>query len=140
MAEVEIDPETGRVTVLDFVSVADCGTVVNPIAAEGQQQGAIGQGIGYALTERLIVDAGRPQSPNFSEYKIPCSLDMPPLRVDFAASYEPTGPFGAKGLGELGLDPTAAVLANAIHDACGVRVTQLPITAEKIQRALKKAP
>jgi CO/xanthine dehydrogenase Mo-binding subunit len=117
---------------LNFVSVADCGTVVNPVAAEGQQEGAIAQGIGYALTERLVVEEGRPLNPNFADYKIPCTLDMPPLQVDFAASYEPTGPFGAKGLGELGLDPTAAVLANAIHDACGVRITELPITAEKI--------
>ena len=137
MAEVEVDPETGQLKILDFVSVADCGTVVNPIAAEGQQEGAIAQGLGYALTERLLVEDGQPQNPNFSDYKIPCTLDVPPLTVAFADSYEPTGPFGAKGLGELGLDPTAAVLANAIHDACGVRITQLPITAEKIHRALK---
>ena len=138
MAEVEVDPETGHVAVLNFVSVADCGTVVNPVAAEGQQEGAIAQGIGYALTERLLVDDGRPQNPNFSDYKIPCTLDVPPLKVAFAQSYEPTGPFGAKGLGELGLDPTAAVIANAVHDACGVRITQLPITAEKIFSALKE--
>ena len=138
MAEVEVDPETGQLTVLNFVSVADCGTVVNPVAAEGQQEGAVAQGIGYALTERLLVDDGRPQNPNFSDYKIPCTLDVPPLKIDFAESYEPTGPFGAKGLGELGLDPTAAVIANAVHDACGVRITQLPITAEKIFSALKE--
>ena len=137
MAEVEVDPETGRVKLLDFVSVADCGTVVNPIAAEGQQEGAIAQGIGYALTERLLVEDGRPVNPNFSDYKIPCTLDMPPLKIAFADSYEPTGPFGAKGLGELGLDPTAAVIANAIYDACGVRITTLPITPEKVRHALK---
>lgn len=137
MAEVEVDPETGLVTILDYVSVADCGTVVNPIAAEGQQQGAIAQGIGYALTEHFIIDEGRPLNPNFVDYRIPSTLDMPPLQVGFADSYEPTGPFGAKGLGELGLDPTAAVLANAIHDACGVRITKLPITAEKIRQALR---
>jgi CO/xanthine dehydrogenase Mo-binding subunit len=137
MAEVEVDPETGQVKVLNYVSVADCGTVVNPTAAEGQQQGAIAQGIGYALTERLLVDEGRLMNPNFSDYKIPCTLDMPPLKVAFAESYEPTGPFGAKGLGELGLDPTAAVLANAIYHACGVRISQLPITPEKIQQELK---
>jgi CO/xanthine dehydrogenase Mo-binding subunit len=138
MAEVEVDPETGEVKILDFVSVADCGTVVNPLAAEGQQQGAIAQGIGYAMTESLLVDNGRPLNPNFSDYKLPCTLDMPPLKADFADSYEPTGPFGAKGLGELGLDPTAAVLASAVNDAVGVRITQLPITAEKIQRALRE--
>jgi CO/xanthine dehydrogenase Mo-binding subunit len=138
MAEVEIDPETGQVTILNYVSVADCGTVVNPVTAAGQQEGAVAQGIGYAITERLLVEDGRPLNPNFADYKIPCILDVPPLQVAFADSFEPTGPFGAKGLGELGLDPTAAVLANAIHDACGVRITRLPITAEKIYRALKE--
>ena len=140
MAEVEVDPETSQVKLLNFASVADCGTVVNPVAAEGQQEGAIAQGIGYAMTEGLLVEDGRPLNPNFSDYKLPCTLDMPPLKVAFADSYEPTGPFGAKGLGELGLDPTAAVIANAIYDACGVRITQLPITAEKIHRALRQTP
>lgn len=136
MAEVEVDPETGKVTILEYVSVADCGTVINPIGAAGQQEGAIAQGIGYAMTEHCLIEDGRPLNPNFSDYKIPCTLDMPPLKIGFADSYEPTGPFGAKGLGELGLDPTAAVLANAIHDACGVRIKELPITAEKIYFAL----
>jgi CO/xanthine dehydrogenase Mo-binding subunit len=136
MAEVEVDPDTGQVTILDFVSVADCGTVVNPVSAEGQQQGAIAQGLGYALIEHMEMEDGRPLNPNFGDYRLPCTLDMPPLHVAFADSYEPTGPFGAKGLGELGLDPTAAVIANAIHDACGVRITKLPITAEKIHHAL----
>lgn len=138
MAEVEVDPETGRVTLIDYVSVADCGTVINPLAAEGQQQGALAQGIGYAMTEGFLVEEGRPLDPNLSHYKIPCTLDMPPLKIGFAESYEPSGPFGAKGLGELGLDPTAAVISNAIHDACGVRIKELPITAEKVYRALRE--
>lgn len=138
MAEVEVDPETGKVTILDYVSVADCGTVINPITAAGQQEGAIAQGIGYALTEHCLVEDGRPLNPNFSDYKIPCTMDMPPLKIGFADSYEPTGPFGAKGLGELGLDPTAAVISNAIHDACGVRIKELPITAEKVYFALQQ--
>jgi CO/xanthine dehydrogenase Mo-binding subunit len=138
MAEVEVDADTGKVTILKLVSVADCGTVINPTSAEGQQEGAIAQGIGYALTEHLLVEDGRPLNPNFSDYKIPCTLDMPPLDVDFADSYEPTGPFGAKGLGEAGLDPTAAVIANAVHDACGVRIRELPITAEKVYWALRR--
>ena len=138
MVEVEVDPDTGQVKLLNLVSVADCGTVVNPVAAEGQQEGAIAQGIGYAMTEGLLVEGGRPLNPNFSDYKLPCTLDMPPLQTAFADSYEPTGPFGAKGLGELGLDPTAAVIANAVYAACGVRITQLPISAEKIYRALRE--
>ncbi len=84
MAEVQVDPEAGQVTILNYVSVADCGTVVNPIAAEGQQEGAIAQGLGYALTERILVEDGRPLNPNFSDYKIPCTLDMPPLKIAFA--------------------------------------------------------
>jgi CO/xanthine dehydrogenase Mo-binding subunit len=137
--EVEVDPETGRVTILNYVSVADCGTVVNPVGAAGQLMGALAQGMGYAISESLTFDDGRPSEPNFHGYKIPCIMDMPPLSYGFADSYEPTGPFGAKGLGELGSDPTAACIANAIYDAVGVRIKKLPITPEKILTALRDA-
>jgi CO/xanthine dehydrogenase Mo-binding subunit len=137
-AEVEVDSETGQVRILKYVSVADCGTVINPVGAEGQQEGGIAQGLGYVLTEGFLLENGRPLNPNFSDYKIPCSLDMPPLQIEFADSWEPTGPYGAKGLGELSLDPTAAVVANAVFDACGVRIKKLPITAEKIYNALRE--
>jgi CO/xanthine dehydrogenase Mo-binding subunit len=135
---VEVDPETGQVKVLEYVIASDCGTVIYPIGAEGQVEGGLAQGIGYALTEGLQIDEGRPINPNFSDYRIPSMRDMPPLRHAFAESYEPTGPFGAKGLGELNMDPTAAVISNAIFDAVGVRITTLPITPEKILRALKE--
>jgi nicotinate dehydrogenase medium molybdopterin subunit len=98
----------------------------------------LAQGIGYALTEGLQIDEGRPINPNFSDYRIPSMRDMPPLQHAFADSYEPTGPFGAKGLGELNMDPTAAVISNAIFDAVGVRIKTLPITPEKILRALNE--
>jgi CO/xanthine dehydrogenase Mo-binding subunit len=137
--EVEVDTETGELTILNYVSVADCGTVVNPIGAAGQLTGSLAQGLGYALTESLTFDNGRPTEPNFHGYKIPCIADMPPLDYGFADSYEPTGPFGAKGLGELGSDPTAACISNAIFDAVGVRITELPITPEKILAALRDA-
>jgi CO/xanthine dehydrogenase Mo-binding subunit len=137
-AEVHVDPETGQVRVLNFVIASDCGTVIYPMGAEGQVEGGLAQGIGYALTEGLQFDEGRPVNPNFSDYRIPSMRDMPPLQHAFADSYEPTGPFGAKGLGELNMDPTAAVINNAIFDAVGVRVKNLPITPEKILRALKE--
>ena len=137
-AHVQVDPETGQVKILQFVVASDCGTVIYPLGAEGQVEGGLAQGIGYALTEGLQIDEGRPINPNFSDYRIPSMRDMPPLQHAFADSYEPTGPFGAKGLGELNMDPTAAVINNAIFDAVGVRVKTLPITPEKILRALKE--
>ena len=137
-AEVEVDHETGQVKILQFVVASDCGTVIYPIGAEGQVEGGLAQGIGYALTEGLQFDEGRPVNPNFSDYRIPSMRDMPQLQHAFADSYEPTGPFGAKGLGELNMDPTAAVINNAIFDAVGVRVKTLPITPEKILRALRE--
>ena len=136
--EVEVDTETGQVKLLNYVSVADCGTVVNPIGAVGQVAGSLGQGIGYALTEHLEFDNGRPAEPNYHGYKIPCIADMPPLEYAFADSYEPTGPFGAKGLGELGSDPTSACIGNAIFDAVGIRIKTLPITPEKVLAALRE--
>lgn len=137
-AEVEVDPETGQVKILRYVASSDCGTVINPMAAEGQVEGAVAQGIGYALIEGLKIEEGRLSNPNFSDYRIPSMRDMPPLSYAFADSYEPTGPFGAKGLGELGLDPTAAVVGNAIFDAIGVRIKTLPITPEKVLQALRE--
>ncbi len=137
-AQIHVDPQTGQVKVLQMVVASDCGTVIYPIGAEGQVEGGLAQGLGYALTEGLQIDEGRPINPNFSDYRIPSMRDMPPLQHAFADSYEPTGPFGAKGLGELNMDPTAAVINNAIFDAVGVRVKTLPITPEKILRALKE--
>jgi 4-hydroxybenzoyl-CoA reductase alpha subunit len=137
-AQVHVDRQTGQVKILRFVVASDCGTVIYPIGAEGQVEGGLAQGIGYALTEGLQFDEGRPLNPNFSDYRIPSMRDMPPLEHAFAESYEPTGPFGAKGLGELNMDPTAAVISNAIFDAVGVRIKTLPITPEKILKALKE--
>jgi CO/xanthine dehydrogenase Mo-binding subunit len=137
-AQVHVDPETGQVKILHFVIASDCGTVIYPLGAEGQVEGGLSQGIGYALTEGLQIDEGKPLNPNFSDYRIPSMRDMPPLQHAFADSYEPTGPFGAKGLGELNMDPTAAVISNAIFDAVGVRIKTLPITPEKILKALRE--
>ena len=135
-AEVEVDPDTGHVKVIQYAVASDCGTVIYPIGAEGQVEGSIAQGLGYALIEGLRMEEGRPVNPNFSDYRLASMRDMPDLVHEFADSYEPTGPFGAKGLGELGMDPVAAIISNAIYDAVGVRITTLPITAEKVLRAI----
>jgi CO/xanthine dehydrogenase Mo-binding subunit/CO/xanthine dehydrogenase FAD-binding subunit len=134
--EVAVDRGTGQVTVLDVASTVDCGTVIHPAAAEGQVQGALTQGMGYALTEYFDWHNGTPSDPNFIDYLIPTADTMPKMHLAFAESYEPSGPFGAKGLGEIGLDAIPAAIANAVADAVGVRITELPITAEKIHRAL----
>ena len=134
--EVDVDTETGAVSILEVVAVADCGTVINPLGAEGQVRGAIAQGIGLAMSEWFEWGDGRLQNPNFGDYKIPTMADMPFVTVDFAKSYEPSGPFGAKGVAEIALDVVPAIIANAIFDAVGVRVHTLPITPEKIYRAL----
>jgi CO/xanthine dehydrogenase Mo-binding subunit len=136
--EVEVDPETGRVTVVDMAAAVDCGTVLNPTLAEGQVEGGIAQGLGLALSESFAWSEGRPQNPNFGDYKLPTVGDMPPLKIAFADSYEPSGPFGAKGVGEISLDPVPAAIANAIYDAVGVRIYELLITAEKVHRALRE--
>ncbi len=137
-AYVHVDRETGQVKILQYAVASACGTVIYPAGAEGQVEGGLAQGLGYVLTEGLQFDEGRPVNPNFSDYRIPSMRDMPPLQYAFAESYEPTGPFGAKGLGELNMDPTAAVISNAIFDAVGVRIKTLPITPEKVLRALQE--
>jgi CO/xanthine dehydrogenase Mo-binding subunit/CO/xanthine dehydrogenase FAD-binding subunit len=135
-AEVEIDPATGKVTVLEIACAVDCGTVIHPAAAEGQVTGAVTQGLGLAVTEYFDWHNGVPTDPNLKDYPLPSAAMMPKIHVAFADSYEPSGPYGAKGLGEIGLDAVPAAIANAIADAVGVRITELPITAEKIYRAL----
>jgi CO/xanthine dehydrogenase Mo-binding subunit/CO/xanthine dehydrogenase FAD-binding subunit len=135
-AEVEVDRATGEVKLLEVAAVVDCGTVINPATAEGQVQGAVTQGIGLAMIEYFDWWNGQPTDPQLKDYPIPGAATMPKLHVAFADSYEPSGPFGAKGLGEIGLDAVPAAIANAVADACGVRIHELPITAEKVHRAL----
>ncbi len=135
--EVEVDPDTGKFTIVDYAAASDAGTVVFPIGAEGQNEGGVAQGLGYALTEGMLIEDGRPLGPNFSDYRIPCIADMPPFQQVFVPSHEPTGPFGAKGIGEIGLDPMAPAIASAIYDAVGVRINTLPITPEKVLFALR---
>ena len=140
MCTVEVDPETGKVTVLGFASAHDSGKVINPMLGEGQIEGALQQGIGFALTEEMAFEDGKVMDPNFHEFKILGIADMPrKLDVKFVeTSPEPTGPFGAKGLGEPGMVATAPAIGNAVFDAVGVRITDLPMTPEKVLNALKK--
>ena len=138
IAEVEVDDETGEVEVLRIVASHDCGTAINPMLVEGQVEGGISMGVGFALQEEILFDAaGRQINPNLTNYIMPTSLDMPEVEVDIVENYDPTGPFGAKGVGEPTPVPTAAAILNAIHNAVGVRITSLPATAEKVFAAIK---
>ncbi len=138
IAEVDVDDETGEVEVLRIVAAHDCGTAINPMLVEGQVEGGISMGIGFALHEQMLFnDAGRVVNPNLTNYIVPTSLDMPEIEVDIVQSFDPTGPFGAKGVGEPTSVPTAAAIINAIHNAVGVRITTLPATADKILAAIK---
>ncbi len=134
-AEVEVDLETGKVRVLRIVAAHDVGRAINPMYVEGQIEGGIQMGIGYALTEELLVQDGRVLNPTFLDYRVPTALDMPKMETIIVETSDPEGPFGAKGVGEMGGTPTAAAIANAIYDAVGVRMTQLPMTAERVLKA-----
>ena len=133
MAEVEIDKETGELELIDYVAVVDCGTVVNPSLARVQTEGGLAQGIGMAMYEDVIYNAkGKNYSNSFMQYKIPSRLDVGNIRVEFESSYEPTGPFGAKSIGEIVINTPSPAIASAVSHAVGVKVRELPITAEKV--------
>lgn len=132
-AEVEVDKETGQIDVIDYVGVIDCGTPINPNLARVQAEGGIGQGIGMILYEDVqYTDKGKIRNNSFMQYKIPNRMDIPKVRIEFESSYEKTGPFGAKSIGELVIDTPCPAIANAVYNATGVRVRELPITPEKV--------
>ena len=138
-AEVEVDTDTGVVKILRMVAAHDVGKVLNPVTLKGQIYGALAQGIGYALYEEVKTKDGRILNPGYTDYKLPTAWEMGfPIDLEFIETRDPDGPFGAKGVGEPGLVPTAPAIANAIYDAIGVRVRDLPITPEKIVAALRK--
>lgn len=138
-AEVEVDTETGAVKVLKVVVAHDIGKAINPTTVEGQLQGAIVQGMGYALIEDFIIDmdTGKPITDSFQTYHIPTSLEVPEIETILVERGDPLGPFGAKSVGESGSVAIAPAIANAIYHAVGVRITELPITSEKILKLLK---
>ena len=138
-AEIDIDSETGHIELIDFAAVVDCGTVINPALARVQVEGGLVQGIGMALTEDVIMtQGGRILTNSFMQYRIPTRQDLGQIRVEFAPSYEPNGPFGAKSIGEIVINTPGPAIAHAVYNAVGVWMRELPITAEKVYMALKQ--
>jgi len=136
VAEVEVDPETGQVELKKFTSTHNTGTVLNPLMHQGQIEGGTMTGIGYALMEHVIINDGKVATTNFGEYKIPTIKDVPPFRSSVTEQRQGAGPYNSMPIGETANIPTAAAIANAVEDACGVRIKSLPITAEKVHAAL----
>ncbi|MFQ5913734.1 MAG: xanthine dehydrogenase family protein molybdopterin-binding subunit [Nitrospinota bacterium] len=135
-AEVEVNPRTGRVKVLRVTAAIDCGRAINPMAVEGQMEGSIIMGLGWALSEEFVREEGRTLNVSFLDYHLPRVENMPAVDVSIVETMDPTGPFGAKGMSEGSMLPTAPAIVSAVEDAIGVRITDLPITPEKILRAL----
>jgi xanthine dehydrogenase molybdenum-binding subunit len=138
IAEVQIDPGTGKVDVIHFVTAHDVGKAINPLLVEGQIEGGIAQGIGWTLTEDLKFENGRIINPNFHDYKILTIKDITKITPIIIETIDPNGPFGAKGIGECAMVPTAPAIVNAIYDAIGVRIKDLPATPEKIFQGIKQ--
>jgi CO/xanthine dehydrogenase Mo-binding subunit len=138
-AEVEVDKRTGRVRVVKIVSAIDCGQPINPILVEGQVEGAALNGIGLALCEEYRFDSeGRMLNPRFWDYKIFTAADTPEMETILIPSHEETGPFGAKSAGEIAINGPAPAIANAIFDAVGVRMYELPMTPERVWKSLSE--
>lgn len=135
---VEVNEDTGIVRVKKVAAAHDVGRALNPIGAEGQIEGGVAMGLGYALTEQIQLNRGQVLNPNFTDYKIMTTRDMPEIEPIIVETIDPAGPFGAKGMGEMGMVPTAAAIANAIYHAVGVRIRSLPITPEKVLKALEE--
>jgi CO/xanthine dehydrogenase Mo-binding subunit len=137
VALVEVNTLTGATRVLKFFLSPDCGKIINPQSYTGQCEGAIVQGLGFALAEDTQIENGQIQTNNFTTYIIPTIADTPEIQVDPVETYEKIGPFGAKGMGEIGIVPVGSVITNAIFNATGVRVYSLPATPERVYEALK---
>jgi xanthine dehydrogenase molybdenum-binding subunit len=135
---VKVDEETGKVKILQYVAAHDVGKAINPLLLEGQVYGGVMMGIGYALTEQVISEKGQNMNPNFRDYKILTAKDVVPIKAPVLETYDEDGPFGAKGIGEPGCVPTAPAIANAIYDAVGVRIKDLPITPERVLAAIRE--
>jgi len=134
---VKVDEETGKVKILNYVAAHDVGRAINPLLLEGQVYGGVLMGVGYALTEQVILEKGEVMNPNFRDYKVLTAKDAIAIDAPVLETTDKDGPFGAKGIGEPGCVPSAPAIANAIYDAVGVRIKELPITPEKVLAALK---
>ena len=139
VADVEVDPENGQIKITRLYFVYDVTTVINPLIHQGQLEGAIIQGLGYALCEEMGIEDGRVMVSTLGDYKICCVRDVPPLVTSFVTSTVGPGPFSAKAVGEAGISIVAPAIANAVYDATGVRITQLPITPEKLISGLARS-
>jgi CO/xanthine dehydrogenase Mo-binding subunit len=138
IAEVHVDPETGKITLRNMVSAHTTGKVINPLMHQGQIDGGVVFGLGFALTEEVMFDGAKITTSNFGEFKIPNIMDIPPLKTDVMENVPAgPGPYNSLAIGEVANTPTAAAVANAVADACGVRITDLPVTSEKVYQALK---
>jgi xanthine dehydrogenase molybdenum-binding subunit len=137
-AQVAVDEMTGKVQILRVVAAADGGRALNPQAFLGQVEGGIVMGIGTALTEEYVLEDGIPQTRRWKDYRTPLMADMPEMHIHLAEHPTSTGPYGAKGIGELPSIPTAPAICNAIYNAMGVRVYRLPANAEEIKAAAKQ--
>jgi len=136
VAEVEVDPDTGEIKLLNFVSAHDVGRILNPLGHQGQINGGIVAGIGYALMEEMRLEDGRVTNLSLGDYKLPTSRDLPPLKTVLLTTEHGIGPYNIKAIGEGPTTPVAPAIANAVFDACGVRLRELPLTSEKVYRAL----
>jgi len=134
---VEVNTETGKVSVLRVVAAHDVGRALNPLALQGQVEGGIVMGMGLALSEAFVVDNGLPYTDRLSRYKIPTSLDAPKIVSYIVEEELSSGPYGAKGIGELSTIPVIPAITNAIYNAVGVRVTRLPVNARTLAKALR---
>ncbi|MCK4680921.1 molybdopterin-dependent oxidoreductase, partial [bacterium] len=138
VAEVEVDTETGQVSVVRVTAAHDVGRVLNPVTLEGQIEGGVLQGIGMALYEQMKTEGGAVVTPDFSTYIIPTAMDTPEIRTAFIEHPYSKGPFGAKGIGETPAMPGAVAVANAVSNALGVRLHELPLTAERVRQAVSE--
>jgi putative selenate reductase molybdopterin-binding subunit len=140
-AEVEVDTETGQVTVVKLVMAVDCGTAINPLGVTGQVEGGMTQALGYAVCEEMAYDpAGRPLATRLGDYRIFQADEMPELRALLVPTFDPSGPFGAKAVAEIPVDGVAPAVANAVFHATGVRIRELPLTPDRAWRALRRMP
>ena len=138
-ADIEVDTETGRIKVLDYVACVDCGTAINPTLAEGQNDGAVLQGLGHTLSEEMEFSSnGTMLNASFRRYKIYNTADTPPIRTILIPTYEPNGPFGAKSVSEIGINGPLPAIANAVYDAVGIRLFNPPFTPDKVLKEIKR--
>ncbi len=137
IAEVEVDPETGQFIVRRLTTAHNTGTILNPLGHQGQIDGAVVMGLGFACCEDIVTDSGKVMTPNLGDYKLPNIKDVPSLRTEVTETPVGSGPYGSMSIGETAVIPTAAAVANAVYDAVGVRVTTLPVTAEKVYEGIR---